>query len=262
MPNAVQTIAGFFTAAGAGTNVVTPSAGDIVTVPSFALSSKAYLEKLSASGATVDFIRFRSPRLHDANQGLRIWVGATLRRELMPFGLQEQLYPSDTPIVEIDATGAATNGVLFSYGFDDLPGVAPLMDTWENIKPRIVHTMGCEVDVTSGAIGAWGASAALNSVFDNFEAGANYAWLGYTCSAACLGIAMTGKDTGNVKIGGPGNTDPIETHEYFIRWDRATPQPRIPIIQANNRSSTILQNVDVAAATAVKVTLFLAQLSS
>ena len=262
MPNAVQTIAGFVTAAGAQTTIITPSPGDIVTIPSFALTSKAYLEKLAASGATVDFVRVRSPRLHDANQGLRVWVGSTLRRELLPSGLQETLYPSDTPTIEIDATGAGTNGVIFSYGFDDLPGVQPLMDTWENIKPRIIHTMGCEVDVTSGAIGAWGASAALNSAFDNFEAGANYAWLGYTLSVACLGISMTGKDTGNVRIGGPGNTDPIETRSYFVDWDVRNPQPRIPIIQANNRSSTILQNVDVAAATATKVTLYLAQLSS
>jgi hypothetical protein len=262
MPNAIQTIAGFFTAVGAGTSVATPAPGDLFTVPSFALTSKAYLEKCAVSGAQVDFIRIRSPRLHDANQGIRIRVGATLRRELLPFGLQEQMYPSDIPTIEIDATAAGSNGLVFSYAFDDLPGVAPLMDTWENIKPRILHLMGCEVSVTSGAIGAWGASSALNSSFDNFEAGANYAWLGYTVRTPCLGIAMTGKDTGNLKIGGPGSDDPLETHEYFVRWDRATPQPRIPIIQANNRAATILQNVDIAAATVSLVTLYLAQLSS
>lgn len=262
MPNAIQTIAGFFTAVGAGTSAATPAPGDLFTVPSFAVSSKAYLEKLAASGATVDWVRIRSPRLHDANQGLRIRVTGTLRRELIPFGVQEQLYPSDTPIVEIDATGAGSNGLIFSYAFDDLPGVQPLMDTWENIKPRIVHVMGCEVVLTSGAIGAWGASAAVNSSFDNFEAGANYAWLGYEVGQPCLGIAMTGKDTGNLKIGGPGASDPVETHEYFIRWDRSVTQPRIPVIQANNRGSTVMQNVDIAAGTVSPVTLYLAQLSS
>jgi hypothetical protein len=262
MPAAIQTIAGFFTAVGAGTSVATPAAGDSFTVPSFALTSKAYIEKLAVSGATVDFIRVRSPRMHDANQGLRIQTGAVLRRDLLPISLQDVLYPSDTPVVEIDATGAGSNGILASYGYDDLPGVAPLLDTWENIHPRIVHTMGCQVSVTSGAIGQWGASSALNSSFDNFEAGANYALLGYTCSVACLGIAISGKDTGNLKIGGPGSTDPLETRNFFVVWDRTFPQPRIPIIQANNRASTVLQNVDIAAATTSLVTLFLAQLSS
>ena len=262
MPVAIQTIAGFVTAAGAGTTVVTPAPGDTFTVPSFALTSKAYIEKVAASGAVVDFLRVRSPRLHDANQGLRLRIGGTLRRDLLPVSLQEQLYPSDTPIVELDATGAGSIGILLSYAFDDLPGVQPLVDTWENIQPRIVHTMGCEVTVTSGAIGAWGASAAVNSTFDNFEAGATYALLGYLVRTACLGIAITGKDTGNLKIGGPGSDDPLETRNYFVAWDRLSTQPRIPIIQANNRGSTVVQNVDIAAGTVSTVTLFLAQLSS
>lgn len=261
MPNAIQTIAGFNTAAGAGTAVVTPAPGDVITVPNFSLPAKAYIEKVAASGATVDFIRFRSPRMHDANQGLRVRVGATLRRDLLPVGLQEVVYPADTPTVEIDATGAGSNGVLFSYGFDDLTGASPRLATWEQVQPRIIHTMGCEVTVTSGAIGAWGNGAALNSGFDNFEAGADYALLGYVCDTACLGVAVTGRDTNNLKIGGPGSTDPVETRNYFVIWDRTVTQARIPIIAANNRGSTILQNVDIAAATVAHVTLFLAQLA-
>lgn len=261
MPNAMQTIAGFFTAGGAGTNIVTPAGGDIITVPNFTLPAKAYIEKVAVSGAAVDFLRIRSPRMHDANQGLRVRVTATLRRDLLPFGLQEVVYPADTPIVELDATGAATNGILFSYAFDDLTGASPRLATWEAIQPRIAHTMGCEVTVTSGAIGQWGASAALNSSFDNFEAGADYALLGYTCDTACLGVAVTGRDTNNLKMGGPGSTDPLETRNYFVAWDRSVPNARIPIIAANNRGSTFLQNVDVAAATVAHVTLFLAQLN-
>lgn len=261
MPNAVQTIAGFFTAVGAGTSVATPAPGDSFQVPSFDLASKAYIENAWVSGATVDFTRVRSPRLHDANQGLRIQVGGTTRRSLLPWGNQEVLYPSDAPIVEIDATGAGSNGICLQYGYDDLPGVQPRLANWADIESRIVHIMGDEVDVTSGAIGAWGASAALNSLFDNFEAGADYALLGYTVSAACLAIAVSGKDTGNLKIGGPGANDNFESTNYFVNWSQMTGKPRIPVIAANNRGSTVLQNVDIAAATATKVTLYLAQLA-
>lgn len=260
MPNAIQTIAAFFTAVGAGTSVATPAPGDIITVPNFTLPSKAYIEKVAVSGTTVDFIRIRSPRMHDANQGLRIRTTSTVRRDLLPFSMQEVVYPADTPTVEIDATGAATNGILFSYTFDDLTGAQPRLATWESIASRILHVMGCEVTVTSGAIGAYGASSALNSSFDNFEAGADYALLGYTCDTACLGVGVTGKDTGNLRIGGPGSTDPLETRNYFVAWDRSVAQARIPIIAANNRGSTFLQNVDVAAGTVAHVTLFLAQL--
>lgn len=261
MPNAIQTIAGFFTAAGAGTNVATPAPGDSFQVPSFDLSSKAYLEQLWTRGTTVDFIRFRSPRLHDANQGIRVRIGGTQMRSLLPWANQEVLYPSDAPIVEIDATGAGTDMVMAQYGYDDLPGVAPRLAMWSDVEPRIQHIMGCEVDVTSGAIGAWGNGAALNSSFDNFEAGQDYAWLGYTLTGGCAAIAMTGKDTGNLKIGGPGADDNYESTNYFVNWSEQVGKPRIPVIAANNRGSTLLQNVDFAAATATKVTLYLAELA-
>lgn len=261
MPRAIQTISGFFTAVGAGTSVVTPAPGDTFNVPSFDINNKARLLQAYASGTTVDFVRFRTPRAHDANQGLRLRVGATLRTELLPYDVSEVIYPADTPIVEIDATGAATNAILLDYEFDDLPGVAPRLAGVADIQGRLVHIMGCEVSVTSGAIGAWGASSALNSSFDNFEAGADYALLGYTVGTACHAIAVTGKDTGNLKIGGPGITDSFRTRDYFLKMSEYTGRPCIPIIAANNKASTVLQNVDVAAATVSAVTLLLGQLA-
>lgn len=261
MPNAAQTIAGFNTAGGAGTAVATPAAGDTFVVPSFPPGSRAYLEQLWVSGATIDFSRFRSARLHDPNQGIRLWNGAALRRPLLPWGNQEVLFSSDAPVVEVDATGAGSNGIMACYGYDDLNGVQPRLAMWPEIESRIVHIMGCEVDVTSGAIGTWGAGAALNSVFDNFKAGDDYALLGYTMSVTCMGIAITGTDTGGLKLGGPGANDGIDTTDWFIQWSNGTGKPRIPIIAANNRGSTLLQNIDIAAATATKVSLTLAQLA-
>lgn len=261
MPRAIQTISGFFTAAGAGTNVVTPAPGDSFNVPSFDVSSTAHLLQAYANGATTDFVRIRSPRMHDANQGLRLRVGTQLSIELLPFEVSEVLYPSDTPIVEIDATGAGSGTILVHYEFADLPGVQPRLAGTADIQGRIVHIMGCEVDVTSGAIGAWGNGVAINANFDNFEAGADYALIGYDVTTACSGIAITGKDTGNLKIGGPGVANPRWTANYFLNMSTVTGRPCIPIIAANNKSATILQNVDVAAATASKVTLLLAQLA-
>lgn len=261
MPRALQTSAGFFTAGAAGIGVATPAAGDTFAVATFSLSSRCYLEQVSAAGASTDFVRIRSPRLHDANQGLRLFVGTAKNRPLLPFGMNETLYPADTPIVEIDETAIATGGIVVTYGYDDLPGVQPRLAMWSEVAPRILHVMGDEVDVTSGAIGAWGTSVAINAGFDNFEAGADYAWLGWVQNAACQGIALTGKDTGNLKVGGGGDSDPVWTRNYWIEQAEQSGRPSIPIIAANNKASTFLQAVDVAAATAVKVTLLLAQLA-
>lgn len=261
MPRALSTISGFFTAAGAGTSVVTPAPGDTFTVPSFDISNKARLNQVYANGTTVDFVRVRSPRMHDPNQGLRLWVGTTLNTELLPWEANEVLYPSDTPTVEIDATGAASNTILATYDFDDLPGVNPRLAMPADISSRIQHLSGVEVDATSGAIGAWGNGAALNSVFDNFEAGEDYALLGYTVSVAVSGVRINGQDTGGMGIGGPGIPDPLRTSRYFLNMSEMTGRPCIPIIAANNKQSTLLQVVDKAAATATKVTLILAELS-
>lgn len=260
MPRALQTIAGYYTAGAAGTGTATPAPGDTFAVPSFSLTSTAWIESVSAAGASTDWVRIRSARMHDPNQGLRMWLGGTQRRPLIPWGSNQVLYPSDTPTVEIDETAAATGGILVTYGYADLPGVSPRLATWADVQPRIAALSGVEVDVTSGVIGAWGNGAAINSSFDNFKAGDDYALLGYTCSVACLGIALLGTDTGGLKVGAPGDTDPLATRNHFINLSDQSGRACIPIIAADNKAGTMLQNVDVAANTATKVTLIFAQL--
>lgn len=260
MPRAIQTIAGFFTGAGAGTGVATPSTGDTFAVASTSSTPAGRLSQVYGAGASTDWVRVRSPRMHDNNQGLRLWLGGTKDTELLPWGMSEVLFASDTPTVEIDLTAAATGGILLEYDYDDVPGINQRLGGVADIQGRIVHIAGVEVDVTSGIIGNWGAGAAINTSFDNFKADTDYALLGYLCSVAVLGLAITGQDTGNVKVGGPGNTDTRRTCDYFVRQSELTGRSCIPIIAANNKGGTLLQAVDVAAATATKVTLLLAEL--
>ncbi len=260
MPNAFTTLAGYYTAAGAGTGIAVPAPGTTFAVPSFTQGSKAYLEQVYGDGAVTDWVRIRSPRMHDPNQGIRLQVGGTQRQPLLPWDNGEVLFPSDVPTVEIDATGAGTGGILAQYGFDDYNGVQPRLDSWANVQPRIQHIMGCEVDVTSGAIGAFGNGVAINANFDNFKAGDDYALLGYTCSVACLSIVVNGPDTSGLNMGGPGDNNAYNTRDYFIQASERTGRSRIPIIAADNKAGTIVQAVDIAAATATKVSLILAQL--
>lgn len=261
MGRAIQTIAGTFNAAAAGSAVATPAPGDTFTVPSFNLSARARLSQVYASGANDNWVRIRSPRMHDANQGLRLQVSGDIHQPLLPWEISEVLFPSDTPIVEIDVSALSVGGILLQYDFDDLAGVAPRLASLADIQSRVVHISGTEVDVVSGAVGVWGAGEAINSAYDNFEAGADYALLGYLVNGACLGVAVTGKDTGNLKIGGPGDINPTRTRQYFIDMSEKTGRACIPIIAANNKGATLVQTVDVAAATASSLTLLLAQLA-
>lgn len=261
MPRAIQQLNGFFTAAAAGTGVATPMTGDTFTVPSIAPGTLAKLEQVWATGASTDFVRIRSPRMHDANQGIRLRVGANAQLPLLPWSVDQPIYALDTPVVEIDETAVATGAIGVLYEYDDLPGVSQRLATWEEVDSRVINVMGCDVSLGAiAAIGAYSAGNALNSLFDNFEAGYDYAWLGYEAALARHAISLSGPDTSFMKIGGPGNLLPHVTSEWFQRAARLTGRPYIPIIAANNKQSTLVFQTDNAASAAVNVTLILAQL--
>lgn len=262
MPRAVQTVAGFYTAGGAGTGAATPAPGDSFAITSFGSSGTAVIEQVVASGASTDWVRIRSPRMHDAQQAIRLRTGAQPNHNMLPWGTNQPMYSSDVPIVEIDETGAASGGILITYGYSDLPGVQPNLDVWSNIEPRIQQIFVAEASVAGAAIGTWSPGVAINASYDVFEANRSYALLGYRTSVSCLGIKITGIDTGNLGIGGPGVNDGIQTQEYFITASEKTGRAFIPIIQANNKASTLVANVDSAANTATVVSLIFALLSS
>jgi hypothetical protein len=262
MPRALKTVPGFVTAGGAGTNAVAVSPGAVGTfsIDSFS-NGKAYLEAIWGNGATLDFLRVRSGRLHDAQQGMRYQVGSIQRSNLIPWPSNQTLYPVDNLTVEADATGAGTQAVVLTYGFDDLGGTQQTIARWEEIQPRIIDIMGQEVDVTASAtIGTYGAGVALNAFSDNWKAGTQYALLGFTCSVAVSCIALNGVNTSGQDIGFPGDTDARETRDYFKKMAWETQRACIPIIDANNKGATILKCVDIAASTATKVSLTLARL--
>lgn len=261
MPRALQLLSGYFTAGAAGTGVAVPMQGDAFTVPSIAQNTAARLLNVWANGASTDWVRIRSPRMHDANQGIRLQVTGSVNFPLLPISSDSPLWALDTPVVEIDETAAATGAISVLYDYDDLSGVAPRLATWEEIDPRIMNISGVQVNLGAIAgIGQYSAGNAINSAFDNFEAGYDYALLGYITPAARLSIAVAGPDTSYLKIGGPGCADSRTTCEWFQRTARITGRPCIPIIAANNKGATNVFQTDNAASAAVNVSLILAQL--
>jgi len=262
MMSAAQLVCGFATAAGAGVLAATPNGGDTFTVQNFQFTDTAFLDEVWANGATTDFVRVRSPRMHDANQGVRARVAGILGLPLLPEDAGNELYPADTLTTEIDATGAGTGAVALLNYYNNLPGVAARLATWAEVSDRIKQISG--VDVALGAIpaiGSYSAGNAINSLFDNFQAGSDYALLGYATSASRLAIAIQGQDTGNLKIGGPGIADVRSTRDWFIRMAERSGRPYIPIIAANNKGSTNVFQADNAASAAINVTLFMGELA-
>lgn len=262
MPLAYFAASGFYTAAGAGNATATVTPGDSFTVPAFTPNTLAYLDHIWVQGASTDWISVKSPRMHDNNQGIRLRTGGIQQKDLMPGGIVQQMYAVDTPTVTIDETGAATGAVTLVYRFQDLPGVSPRLAMWSDIANRIKNISG--VDVALGAapaIGSYSAGNAINSTFDNFQANADYALLGYYVATAGLTLSVQGQDTGNLKMGGPMSTDPYVTGNWFVQYSQNTGIPAIPIINSNNKGSTNVYQVANSAIAGQTVTLLLAELS-
>lgn len=261
MPLANYVTSGFVTAAGAGSTIATATPGDTFTVQQPNPGSKCWLDEIWVQGAVLDFFSVKSARMHDANQGIRMRTGGLQQKGLLPGGIVQQMYPVDAPTVTLDATGAGSVAISLLYRYDDLGGSNPRLAGWNDVSSRIKAISGVDVLLAAAAaVGTYSAGVAINATFDNFQANADYALLGYLCPVAGLSLSILGQDTGNLRMGGPMSTDPNVTANWFVQQAEGIGVPYIPIINANNKGSTLVSQVANSAIAAQTVTLIMAEL--
>jgi hypothetical protein len=270
MPRAVQLINAFkqnitggaFEALAAGT-------GDSLTVANFRDGSRATIDEIwSGTKTSVASFDIRSPRMHDNVRGLRMTqqFNPTLSgpdgnpQILFPGVAQQPVYKSDVLTCEVNGTAADNTNLAFLVDYEDLPGIAARLATWQEIQPRIVNYVGILVNATAGATGDWGTTRAFNADDDRLIADTDYAVLGYTVQAPLTGIAIVGPDTGNFRIGGPGHWDEEKTGHWFVLLSMRYGIPYIPIINSNNKGITAVQAFDTNGATASQSVWLLAEL--
>jgi hypothetical protein len=261
MGKGIEVIAGRITNQAALT-AVTLGTGDTLTVrASGSEASNVWLQSIWGSSASAGRIRVISPRMHDNVAGLTVRVPATVIRDLIGDYPEQRLYSQDTLVVQAAGGGAETDNAFLQIYYEDVPGIDAQLFAWEQIEPRIVNLASVEVaPVTSATVGDWSAGRAINADNDNFKADTSYALLGYETSVACGAIAVRGTDTGNLRIGGPGPTEPLATREYFVRKAIRTGRPHIPVINSQNKGSTLVFVCDPANAATINVALLFAEL--
>ena len=199
----------------------------------------AVLEEMWTQQLTAGQIRVNSPNMHDDNVGIRMVANASSVRRLLPEESSETLMPQDTLEVAMTGDAAATvsAGLLIYYG--DLPGISARLSMWEELKPRIEHLYAFPVSIAGPVTaGDWSAGVALNTSVDEFKANRDYAILGYTLDTECCAVAVSGSDTGNLKVGGPGPLLADETRAFFVDQGRRTGTPHVPVINSANRAGT------------------------
>lgn len=261
MGKALEVLIGRAVNPGAAPVAVTAGSGDSFAVRS-APTAAIYLENLWAREASAGILRVRSPRLHDNVQGIRHRIPAGVTRALWADSVRQRLYSQDTLTVELAGGAAETDTCALMLHYDDIPGLDARLSTWAQIHPRIVNVFGQEIATAAGATaGDWGPGTAVNASFDNFKPNTDYAILGYEVDALCLAVTFRGADTGNVRIGGPGPLEPVETRDWFLSLSQAIGGPAIPVFNSAGRAAMLVFVADSVANTAVNVTAILAELS-
>lgn len=260
---AYEIVSGRATNPGAAFTALTPSTGASFGIRSADMSSEVILDSMWAKGGTAGQFRIRSPRLHDNVQGIKFNYLANNARDWL-YGFQGQpLEPQDVLIAEITGGAAETDTGYFGVYYRNLPGVDARLTDWPSIAARIKNILTVQVAVAGAAtLGDWSAGTALNATQDLLKANVDYAVLGYTCDVSVGAIAIQGPDTGNLKTGGPGPTEALETVNYFIEQSNSSGRPYIPVVNAANKFGTLVFQQDNLAGATNNVFLQLAELTA
>ena len=257
---AMELVGCYVTNPGGTLTACTASPGDTLTVRSFAPSATAWIEQLMRGGGTAGVARVRSPMLHDNVQGIRTANAAGQTANLLLQQPSQAITSQDTLVVEQTGGGAETDVAVIGNYYTDLTGASARLFMPGDIEPRVRYVLGYQVACSSSAtIGTW-TDTLITATQDTLHANTDYAILGYTTDTAVVAVAVKNQDTSNLRVGGPGLVQPIETRDYFEWLSRIMGTPHIPVINSANKGSTYVSVIANTASVTTNVTLFLAEL--
>ncbi len=246
----------------AALTALTANTGDTFGVRAFGDQVNPLLLNAWAQQATAGIVRVRSPRMHDAVQGLRMVSNAANPIALLPLEFATRLYQTDVLTFEQQGGGAEVDNAALLIYYDGISDNVARLATWEQIRPMIQELVTVQVDVAGPATsGDWSAGTTLTNFQDLLKANTYYAILGYLLDTASCAVAVRGPDTGNYRVGGPGILNPIETRDWFVELSKAMGKPAIPVINSANKAATQAFVARVGAGGTINVSFILAELS-
>lgn len=234
------------TAISATISALVAVAGDSLAIKNSPLDSQSRILQFWSDVQVAGTGRIRSARLHDNVQGLRFDTIIGDLRPYMPWGVSQRVYANDVLSVELAGSAVAgdveTISLLIYY--PDLPGIAARFIGPDELKTRGGNLSMVENTIATGTAGGYSGGEAINVEQDQFHAGKQYALVGYLCDTETATIAWRGPDTGNLRVGGPGEETERElTSDWFVRLSRAYGLPLIPVISAENKAATLIDAV-------------------
>lgn len=234
-----ELLTGFVTAPSSTQTALTMGTGDTLQVRATPGDKLVELVQLWTDQQAAGILRVKSPNLHDNVQGIRIKSSISDTAPLLPWGRPQRLRPTD--VLSVDLSGSATAGdietaALLLY-YEDLPGISGQFITWDEVMKRGVNHLTVENTLSLGTAGGWSGAEAINAEYDLYKADTKYALIGYVVDVECAAVAWKGADTGNLRVGGPGNeTLKHVTAEWFKRLSIGYNRAAIPVFNSLNKS--------------------------
>jgi hypothetical protein len=263
MGKTLRVITGRVTAPSTTFTALTMSSGDSLAVQNFKEASKAYMLNAWGDWQTAGNLRIRSPKMHDNVQGIRLFGVASEVAPLWPLGIKEEIFSNDT--LTVDMTGSATCGDIESAAlmlwYEDLPGQDARLMSPDQVRSRTEKIFTVENTLSLGTGGGYSGEEALTAEFTQQKPNTDYALLGYQVSAECLGVFWRSSETGNVRVGGPGNELRKEmTGRWFMLLSEMYGLPLVPVFNSDNWAAILLDGVQDENGTDTTVTSIFAQL--
>lgn len=224
MGKGLEVVTGFATAPGvAAFAALTACTGNSFQVRSADVKSKVSLIDAWAFNQVAGQLRIRSPRLHDAVNGIRYRIPAAL--SLPRFGSSiagafgQFLIPQDTLIVENEGSAVAgqiESATLLVY-YDNLPGVAARLITNQQLQQYGVNRTTIQASITAVITGQYGGGVLVNAATQNLKANTDYALLGGETDTRGTVIRATGVDFGSLGVGFPAEPSIADVTETFFQ---------------------------------------------
>jgi hypothetical protein len=245
----LEVVTSFVTAPGATLTAAVAAAGNSLTVRSADVKSKVSLLETWAFNQVAGTLRIRSPRLHDAVNGIRTRIPAASVLPKYPCGPQggfpQFLIPQDTLIVE--QSGSAVGGQIESNSmlvyYQNLPGINARLIDYTTLQKIGINVTTVEATLTALITGQYGGGLALNAAANSQQLKANtdYALVGGLTDTRGTTIRVSGVDFGNLGVGFPAEPSIQDIlADWFMMHSLNFGIPLIPVFNSANAGGTVV----------------------
>lgn len=227
------------TAAASGGSAAAAVSGDSLVVKN---GKAARILTSWADLQAAGFVQIVRPSGHDTTRDYRARITATDIGLLQPMGVPLEVAPQETLGITIGEAGVAGDvaSVVMLMEYDGLAGVNQRLIDWNEFTRRVEKIVTIDATLALAVGPAFAASEELiTAESDLLKANRDYAVIGYRVSTECAAVYIKGQDTGNVRVGGPGNDLNADlTSQWFAVLSRAFDRPMIPVINSGNKGNT------------------------